>query len=492
MDSIFKEASKDIPSDLVEELLHKYEPFGPVAKEDRYTVFSLVNNAERHGVKFSLLGMVGWIQRIAKEYMPQEAMEKLTRDRDIALRAVNELPTDMQEKERTRITQLYDKLAEDTKRISKQAVQEFISRNFVYDPNLHVDRAAAKEPSIEEIREAVSVKVELAPEEQLLEWVSQITERAEKIAQVNELTFKTMYQLYERLKQIDNSVVPEGLTRFVKEVGNSLFVDKEFIAGLVKQLKEQKIRRADVDVDAHTQDFPLDTVDGFSRYMRNNYDALHRIYNALFYEDADVSTIISFHNSFDSLEEAEEYIAKNSDYFKFDVFAIKNGHYTIISPTHVNREKLNYYNENAEVVKALLEQGQRDMRIGKELMQKRAAIAKRKNIVEHGPDSPGFKGASTVSNSAVEQGAKKALSRDEELAAEEEYKKRLEEEYVQTNVFKVNTRLGEEASMDVETVYLEPQSKEELKDARELIETNNTRELKSKLKSHKGVTETTN
>jgi hypothetical protein len=130
-------------------------------------------------------------------------------------------------------------------------------------------------------------------------------------------------------------------------------------------------------------------------------------------------------------EEAHNYRVQHKDEFRTEVFSVDNSGVSLIGPFKENRERVEYYNKNTEVLRMMNSQVEADHKLGKDLMEKKVRAEKKKNIEEAGPDHPALAAYAKVNNIVQVMGGKKILSREdqEKLAAAKREADEIKQDY---------------------------------------------------------------
>lgn len=129
---------------------------------------------------------------------------------------------------------------------------------------------------------------------------------------------------------------------------------------------------------------PKDTFARFNRYYSINYDELRDITNKIYTYKPDLDLAINVFKSFNDSDEAKAYINKYRDEIMTEIFTIQNNHWTLLGPFKKNRERLEFYGQNQEVIKNILEQKEKDNKIEAELLKDRVKKMRIKNSKQYG------------------------------------------------------------------------------------------------------------
>ena len=169
---------------------------------------------------------------------------------------------------------------------------------------------------------------------------------------------------------------------------------------------------------------PQDTYHRFEYYRDVNYEEMRTAVSAIYdtgkpdFEDA----ILVYKYLEGTQEEVEkerkDYCIKNQDAFKSDVLAIDVGKWNFTGPFKRNRDKIDFYNKNTEIIKRIMTRIEDDKQIGKELMKQRVIKKKAENIKQAGPDAPGLANYRAENKEMLALNANRVLDKEKMLRLE--------------------------------------------------------------------------
>lgn len=133
---------------------------------------------------------------------------------------------------------------------------------------------------------------------------------------------------------------------------------------------------------------PRDTLHRWQYYMDVNHDELRNVVRDLYCHKPDLELMFNIFTMFKTAGEAKSYQQENEDVIKTDVHTVRNGVWNLCGSFKKNRERIDYYNKQTEVLRMINEQAQKDQELGREMMLKRKQAVKRKNVEKYGPDDP--------------------------------------------------------------------------------------------------------
>lgn len=157
------------------------------------------------------------------------------------------------------------------------------------------------------------------------------------------------------------------------------------------------IKMANVDVERqNTGDgdvwnhVPNDTYNRFQMYYDVNYEMLRKAVMHLYAEKPDIEVAINVFDSFDSLDQAKDYVEKNKSKVVTNIYTLTNNKWNLLGSFKENRQRMDFYNKNTVILENILKQQEEDAKVGKELLKKRVKKVKNKNIKTYGKDDPKF------------------------------------------------------------------------------------------------------
>ena len=95
------------------------------------------------------------------------------------------------------------------------------------------------------------------------------------------------------------------------------------------------------------------------------------------------------------------------------VTTVENQVWSLLGPFKKNRERIEFYNKNTEILVQMAKQIESDNKMGKEFMEKQVRNAKKENILKSGLDSAGLTEYTNAMSTIDSLGVKKILSEKE-------------------------------------------------------------------------------
>lgn len=255
--------------------------------------------------------------------------------------------------------------------------------------------------------------------------------------------------LFKGLSNPDTDYVYEKLLNYAKDTNAPDIEDIRAMLAKKEDALCQHARELDNFCNVHEGvrgDYvwvpPADVFYHFERYLCNHYEQIMEATAILYTYKPDIEFCIQYYDHFETLEEAQKHKDKIRDKVTTSVFTISNEKWTLLGPFKENRERLDFYNKNTDLMKKMMEQMESDHKLGEELMKDRIVRAKKKNIEEMGLDAEGLESYKKSINTIESLGAKPVLSLEEKKEMEQAIRDKemaeVDPEGVQVDVFATN------------------------------------------------------
>ncbi len=133
---------------------------------------------------------------------------------------------------------------------------------------------------------------------------------------------------------------------------------------------------------------PNDIYGRFQYYYDVNYEELREAVNYLYNDKPDIEVAINIYDTFNSIDECNEYINKNKDKVITNIMTLTNYKWNLLGSFKQNRDRISFYNENTQILENILKQQEEDAKMGKKLLDERVRKKKIKNVKEYGKTDP--------------------------------------------------------------------------------------------------------
>lgn len=222
---------------------------------------------------------------------------------------------------------------------------------------------------------------------------------------------------------------------------------------------------------------PDDTFHRWSYYNEVNMEEIRNVVSTLYDEKPTLDLAVQVYDTFTGTEEEvdeqkKKWISKYNEELSSDVNMIPVGNWVLLANYKKNRDEINFYNRQTEVLRRIMERHEQDKKLGKDLMMKRVKKAKTKNIKEAGKDAEIMKKYQGQYQNLTQLGAKRALSYEEQQDLENIRKniKDLEEvadvpdNAIQVNVFEHDGKTGDFTKSAIYTESEAPMTSREIEE----------------------------
>lgn len=403
------------PSEAIE--VRKYmNPLGGVIQAKKtYVNLSLINWKEKYLRRIHTTALVGYLYRTLEEYEPEEEIERENRRFEKETEGMNESSN-----EYLLAKSNHDERLKLLRSTAQGIVRQFLNRNFNYNPDRHLrgshseNKADPERKSKDEaIRDACAVAGQAPNIEAKLMSRPDVTY---KYLRSNMLTaYQTAVEATSTIKSVISTLLNPDNNPEDKQ---GILVKKyKQLLDLTTDMKKIAEPLASADtLNAWKVDPPVDVFHQFDRYLTNHYEQIRDVCAALYNEKPDFEYAVILYDAFKTPEAAREYRIQHENEFRTEVLTVENSAVTLIGPFKENRQRVDFFNKNTEVMKRMMEQLESDHKLGKDLMEKQVRAKKKKNIDEAGPDDPALAAYAKTMNVVQELGAKKILTREEQEA----------------------------------------------------------------------------
>jgi len=360
--------------------------------------FYVINMAERYNRRLMMTSLVGFVYRMLDEYEP-DSPEPLISEREYKF-------ADLFEKKATKLE--YEKTLE--KYSGEDLVSQLLKQKYMLSKGKLTDADGKKNDTEynrlrRELRSTMSAK------------------------EISDLNFDEVNLSDEDMEILNNEVKTElGIEKTLEEYHlEQRLVIKQFLDLYFRWNPDEHVRAGykpnysdktrtplnktqveDVANKNYERIFvpPADTFARWQRYYDDKYEFLRQATDDIYEEKSDFEFAIApvkvFNGS--SFEECEtqykEFEKKYANEMEVDLRNAQFGNWTLLDAWQGNRDRINYYNENTELLERIINQAKDDARIGQRLMKKRVEKGKKKNPA---PNPVGY----TPPNDLSEYGAKK-------------------------------------------------------------------------------------
>jgi hypothetical protein len=360
LEELDNEKLSQLSDEKVLELRKQLNPYGRIIEgSDKYLTFSYTDLSEKYQKRLITTSMIGFLNRMNAEWEVPDGIPVVHPYDYVKDKSLLADPSTFTDAACRTDSENNIKLME--KRI---IVQEFLESLFQFDPDEHVRSVYRPVPKDLE-RKSIKTPAASRAVKHLMKTDSKFKEKMEKL--------KALEDLKEKTKEVE------------QKLGEFNLGKQE-----IQPLNENENDRNGVKRFTTEMIPPVDTFGRFDRYCEVNYDKLREVTNDLYCEKPDLDRAICPHSWHDSRDDADTYINKHKDEMITEVTVAHSGKWNFFAPFEKVRSSARYFNSQTIVLEEMLKQIEQDSKLGQDLMKKRVAKKKKKNIEESGPDDPGF------------------------------------------------------------------------------------------------------
>ena len=150
-------------------------------------------------------------------------------------------------------------------------------------------------------------------------------------------------------------------------------------------------------------DPPKELFHTFNTYITTNFDSLYATTYKLYHETPAIEFMGTIVKTGMTQQEMETFKKVEADTLPYQVRYVEEGRPFVLEKFSKNRDKLEYYNENMDLLRAIYDKIEQDEKMGEELLKNRVEREKKKNIEEAGEHAETFKKHITNNPSGVSQ-----------------------------------------------------------------------------------------
>lgn len=417
LNDVIADSSKidQLTDEQVVELRKKISPYGrTVTGEKNLCCMSVINVKEEYMKKWLTTALIGFLFRGCDEYLAFDTEPTVSLD---------DLDDDQK---RTVLKNLYataiparDELAKlimEDKKIKEDEMKAY------YDDNVDLIKLEeANPPQDEEFvpwqMRAIDTNA-AALREQQMKILERIIRRAENMSKrfvVREF-LDTMFTFnpdvhirgaygYNPLdperKEVKTKVAKKSNATWKKRGKFDKIREAKRTGGVVKNepLPDVGVDEFDADDTPQTKTMkrhipPADTYFKLNMYLDDFHDQIKSAVRDIYHEKADIEWAINPYRTFEGPQmeaEAKAFVHKHSDEVLWNIETLYTNHWNLMGAFSKNKERTDFLNNNTEIITEYLQQVEKDKKMGRELMVKKAQRKKLENVGDNGPDTKAFR-----------------------------------------------------------------------------------------------------
>lgn len=485
------ESINNFNEEKISKLEKELSPLGivlPAAGAKKLVNMSILNLRDDYLRRLHMTSLIGYVYRTLEEYDPFEFKDLFEDARNNTIKETYNCGG-----------------SELTQAQIKKIVKLFLDKNFNFNPDLHVRQAGKthgnesktattnKEAVAQEIlkirdRCSNSNTADLPLSKKISETIvskfashiptegglrEQFTKSIEMLerstSDYSALVAATTKDVIQSITTIIKTVESAGLSNALSDEVGILAKNRNKLSAL-RTILEPTVEAKIAETGKHTVNTlpPADVFHHWERYLNNHYEIMRDIVAALYYEQPDIEFAVQLYNAFEgekAEEDAKKHRLMHESALICPMLTIETGSWTLLGPFKENRDRLEFYNKNAEMLKKIFEQAEADTKLGGQLVKKVVHKSKAKNIRDFGPDNQkGLEEYQAIVGTVDRLRSKPALTKEEKdaLFEAQRQKEMLEvpDDAIQMDVFKPD----EAGGLTRDKIYIEAEDPKYLND----------------------------
>lgn len=422
--------TKNFTEDELLEIQKRINPYKSFAVNDqanlsenykKILVCSYTNLREEYLKKMLMTSLIGFIFQIGNEY---DIDNNILNMKDKLSPIIDDLRSDLldenksPEELKSSLMEKLDKLSENNfhfpEKQARSIIKSFLGDLFQFDPNKHVRKANIDLDAIqEELKTIGANQVYHDPKDPIRPTIKSLLKSNITIQEEHKESYRIITNDQENYNAVSRILSDQSLLNATKMAIENQEIYTSYLMPL---LPNSKVIPATEVIP------PTDVFYRWSYYNQVNLEEIRKVTQALYLEKPDLDLLFGAWTTLEGTcekvdEEFNQYCKLHQSEFVADIKAIEFGNWTFIADVKKNREKIQFYNKNTEVLKRILDRYEEDKKLGSELMKNRIKQKKAKNIAEDGPDDEGIAGYSEFMSKNM-SGLEKGISREDMLRLE--------------------------------------------------------------------------
>ncbi len=422
--NVLEDPSTEISEETLKQLYQRTNPYKQFKNDSRVAFCSFTNLREQYIRRLIMTSFIGYVFKALQEWMPSYSkpthttktlLSELITLVDTLKQETNDVPS---ESVVNTILSIADSCKTQTQKSkeAKTAIDSFLREHFVFDPNLHAQSAYTcadtNASTSADTNASTSADTNASTNAD-----TNVGTCASTCASTCADTCASTCTNTEYADLADPERIPLHIMQKTLNVPNELQADIDAItqtpqgyraaAHILQNIElHQSIKhmlenpRAFKPILFNTKITrylsqhipPQDTFYKWNYYIEDNYEELRAATESIYPEKPDLEFAFIIYDVVDSSnqQKVDEFYYKYKDQIFSEVSSIQLGNWTLLGSFKANRERYNYFNQNNEIIKRILDRHEEDLKIGKEILRNTIYHKKAKNIQETGPDAPGL------------------------------------------------------------------------------------------------------
>lgn len=383
----------NLPQEEIIKLKKKLNPYGrTIEGSNNYLNFSITLIQQEYWKNFVVTSFVAFLNRMVDEWEVPEGLPVVSVYEYLKDKTKLDTPQGVLEKNDK--SAIYDYEFNRKWMEKRVIVKGFLEKYLQFNPDEHV-RSAHRPNRADDTRSPVETMAGRLAVEHLMATDKDFKAREELYLEAMEAK-----RVAEEKKQVETK--KPAATKQIRKVitdknGKKMTITKEVPVSELeakdadKSIVNNNMKDPTVANGAREMIPPHDTFGNFKTYMSSNFEELRDATNDLYCMKSEYELAINPYSWHDNPEQAEAFKKKHQKEVIAEVFTAHSGKWNFFDSFKEQRENVNFYNENTTILEEMVKQQEKDERLGQDLMKKRIEKAKRKNIIQSGPDAESFK-----------------------------------------------------------------------------------------------------
>lgn len=135
---------------------------------------------------------------------------------------------------------------------------------------------------------------------------------------------------------------------------------------------------------------PVEYFTRFNRFNQEHHEQLLQVTNDLYGSTPDIDFGLCIYEKHKNRQESKEFNKIHEKDVVASITNIDQNRWAIMGPYRQNRQKVEFFNSNTEILKAMMDKRAEDEPVAADIMKKQIKNKKAKNVAEAGPDAPEF------------------------------------------------------------------------------------------------------
>jgi hypothetical protein len=282
-------------------------------------------------------------------------------------------------------------------------IREFMNEYLHFDPDVHVKSAHnADQVDSEAIKTSIRKFRAVKPEEYMDDKTDPSRIPLRLMQNMKRPEVRELVQLDDGLEETYRRIVaePENIDAVLRILRDDELAQSMAHICSTPSIKQQFLRcvalspEALAPVQCAVDNIPpQDLFHRWQIYSEVNFEELRVVTEAIYNDKPDLDFAVFVYDSWEGTDaqiqtEFDRFATVKESALVGDAKLVPYGGWVLMGDFKKNRTNIQFYNQNTEVLKRILEKTEEDKKLGKDLLNKRVKKVKAENIRDQGPDAP--------------------------------------------------------------------------------------------------------